>query len=154
MMRTVFSLAFGLPFLGFGVLALVLFAKATTLECDRIEPKQIECTLVSEGVLGSDTQTISSGQLQGAEIEVNYDSDGDTYRVLLLTDTDPIPFTTVYSSGRSGKQEKVQQINAYLTNEHQKTLTIQQDDRMFGYILGGVFGTVGLVSMGSVLFRW
>ncbi|NEQ97222.1 MAG: hypothetical protein F6K30_10940 [Cyanothece sp. SIO2G6] len=147
-----FRFLFGVLFVGVGGLSLILFAKITTLECDRLEPKQIECTLVSEGVLGTNTTLIPPGHLQGAKVQVSEDSDSnDIYRVVLRTETGNVPFSAVYSSGRSGKQQKAEQINAYLNNVNQKVLTIQQDDRIFGYVFGGIFGLSGVAMMGSSL---
>ena len=77
--------------------------------------------------------SIPMGELQRAEVEVNEDSDGDTYRVVLITENGRIPLSEVYSSGERGKRARANQINAFLSNPEQMSLRIQQDHRWFAY---------------------
>ena len=141
---------FGFMFTGAGVMCLMIFAKLNTLDCQRVEVNivQGDCKLTSTGIFSSDEQTIPIASLNNAIIEESHDDEGDTtYRVVLLTKTGSIPFTTVYSSGRAEKQEKVRQINSFIENTSQTTLNLKQDDRLIGYIFGGVFGGIGVLTL-------
>jgi hypothetical protein len=74
---------------------------------------------------------------------VNKDSDGDTYRVVLLTNSREVPFTSVWSSSAGGKQKNADRINAFIGNPGEISLRVQQDDRWFAYPFGGIFALVG-----------
>ena len=133
----------GSPFLLIGLAVMIFLGKLTTLKCDRLEPTQVACELTSAGLAGKKVIPIRLGQLQRADVEVNEDSDGDTYRVVLVTKTGVIPFTQSYSSGEGGKHRNAQLINTFLSNPDQPSLKVQQDDRWFAYPFGGIFALVG-----------
>ncbi|MCG8367276.1 MAG: hypothetical protein MJA27_28550 [Pseudanabaenales cyanobacterium] len=144
----------GLLLLGGGAICFLFFAKLTELECKRLEPptNQGQCQLVSHGVFSSDTTTISIKSLQGAKIQESRDSENDTtYRVVLLTAEGSFPFNKVYSSGRSGKQQKVGQIRSFVENTHQVNLKLKQDDRWLGYLFGVIFGGLGFLLVSSAI---
>ncbi len=143
---------FGTPFLLTGLAVMLFFGRLTSLKCQRVEPTQGSCQLVNSGLLGSDETTIPLNQLQGAKVDVNQDSDGDTYRVVLLTDGGEVPFTWVWSSGTGGKQKNADRINAFISNPGEISLRVQQDDRWFAYPFGGLFALVGAgLVFGSLL---
>jgi hypothetical protein len=145
-------LLFGVPFLVSGLAVMLLLGKLTTLDCKRVEPTQVACNLTSAGLLGKQTTSIPAGQLQGADVGVSRGDDGDTYRVILVTKTmSIIPLTGVYSSGYGGKRQKADRINAFVNDSSQMSLTIQQDDRWFAYIFGGIFTLVGGISIMSMI---
>lgn len=136
-------LLFGGPFLVIGLVVVIFLGKLTILKCDRLEPTQVVCELISTGLLGRKVIPIPLGQLQSADVEVNEDSDGDTYRVVLMTKAGITPFTQSYSSGEGGKRRNAQRINLFLSSQDQLSLKVQQDDRWFAYPLGGVFALIG-----------
>lgn len=144
---------FGTPFLLAGLAAILFFGRLSTLKCQRVEPTQGSCQLVNSGLLGSNETKIPLNQLQGAKVDVNEDSNGDTYRVVLLTNSGEVPFTPVWSSGSGGKQKNADRINAFIGNPEEISLRVQQDDRWFAYPFGGIFALVGggLV-FGSLLY--
>lgn len=143
---------FGMPFLLAGLAAILFFGEVAILTCTRLEPLQVVCKLTNSSLLRKRITQIPLGELQGADVQVNEDSDGDTYRVVLITKSDTIPLTSVYSSGQHGKRKKAEQINAFLANPEQTTLTIRQDDRWMFYLGGSVSTLVGAGILWGIVF--
>jgi hypothetical protein len=134
-----FELSVGIPFFLIGLLTIIFWGKLSTLKCARLEATQAACELTTSSLLGDHITPIPTGQLRGAEVEVEKSSDGHTYRVTLLTKNNRIPLNSMYSSGEEDKREKADQINAFIRNPGETSLIIQQDDRWFIYIFGGCF---------------
>ena len=136
-----------LIFITIGVAAAIFFGKRVTLQCDRIQPDQVACELTATSILGTQSTAIPQGQLKGAEVQkssrVNTSSNSKTYRIVLVTQTGRIPMTRAYTLGKKGKQDKANQIDAFLRNPAQKSLTVRQDNRWTAYILGGAFVLAG-----------
>ncbi len=149
-----FGVLFGAPFFLAGLAVILFIGNLSALKCDRVAATQIACKLTSANILRQKIVPIEAGQLQGAEVQVNEDSDGDTYRVVLITKSGKIPLTDVYSSGIGTKyRENVDKINSFIGNPAQESLLIQQDDRWFAYPFGGIFMLVGGgIILGSL--RW
>jgi len=125
-------------------MAALTIGQHSLLTCDRLEPKQVECELKTKSFLAERTMRIPVGHLQQAEVEVNRDGDGDTYRAALITQSGRVPLTDVYSAGIGiNHRGKVEQINAFLQNPEQMTLTVREDYRWFGYLFGGIFVIAG-----------
>ncbi|MCS6812096.1 MAG: hypothetical protein NZ772_00750 [Cyanobacteria bacterium] len=132
------------PFLLSGLTAILILGEVAILTCTRLEPSQVACKLTNGRLLGKQVTQIPAGKLQRADVSVaKDDDDGDTYRVVLVTETGTIPLTWAYSSGQRGKRQKAEQINAFLANPEQTTLTVRQDDRWFAYLVGGIFTLIG-----------
>lgn len=126
-----------------GLAIMVVFGELATLTCQRVEPTQGRCQFVRSRLLGSQERTIPLNQLQGAKVDVNESSKGDTYRIVLLTDGGQVLFTTASSSGAEEKQNNADQINAFIGNPGKTSLRVQQDDRWFAYPFGGIFILLG-----------
>ena len=148
------TVIFGVIFTGAGVAIMVFFGKTTTLDCKRLEPptNQGQCELLSKSILpiASEETIIPIKSLMDAKLDISYDDEdnSETYRVLLLTNMEQsIPFTFYYSGERSDKQQQIQQIKNFIDNSNQVDLNIEQDDRLFGYLFGGVFAVVGIITM-------
>ena len=145
---------FGLIFAGIGLAVITGFGKVVTLNCDRVAPVQSNCQLKSAGLLGISPQERKLEALEGAKVERSTSSDGAAFRVVLVTNQGEVPFTEYYSSGENGKQEIATQISTFLGNSQASSLTLQQDDRWFMLMIGGVFVVVGLavaVVMGEII---
>jgi hypothetical protein len=139
---------FGLPFFLAGLAVILFFGKVATLQCTRLEPKQVRCEYIVSGLLTKKSIQIPVGELQGADVEVNQDSDGNTYRITLLTQNQGrVPFTDSFSSGRE-KYSKANQIKAFVNDPEQMSLQVNQDDRWFAYPFGSIFAIAG----GSIIF--
>jgi hypothetical protein len=137
----------GVSFVLAALAIIIFYGRRITFTCQRVEPTQGNCQLMSFGLLGSNEITIPLNQLQGAKVDES--SDGDTYRVVLLTNDGDVPFTPICSSGAGEKQKNVNLINAFIGNTEKTFLRVQQDDRLSAYFLGGIFLIGGLILLGS-----
>jgi hypothetical protein len=137
----------GLLLIGFGVGTTALAAKLTTLDCERLaqQVNKGNCQLTSSSLLGKDTRTIELSSIQRAEMQRRNQDGKLLYRVVLITNDGDVPFVRSWSSGDSGKQAKVDNINGFLQNSGQASLLIKQDDRLLFYGIGGVLSLLGLL---------
>lgn len=134
---------FGGIFAAAGFFIITILCKATTLNCNRTEPAQGSCQLVTSGLLQSEVKEIPLNVLQKAEVAESRSDDGYTYRVTLVTSNGDLPFTSYSSSGEGGKQAIASRINEFVGNPSETSLKVQQDDRLFIFIFGSVFIIVG-----------
>ena len=126
----------GLIFAGF--LTLHLFGGVQTLKCDRARiDRTVACELTESGVFRQRTTPIEAGQLQGATL----DRKKANYRVVLLTNTDRIYFTSFHqiAFGQIVQRKRVDRIEAFLQNESQNSLKIGQNNNWFAYPLAILF---------------
>jgi hypothetical protein len=114
-----------------------------TLKCNRLEPTQVACEFISSGYISSSSVNIRKAEK--AEVEVYKDSEGDTHtRVILVTEDRRIPLDLTNST------EVVNQINAFISNQQQKSLIIKQDDRWILILLSMPFTLIGLRGLRKV----
>lgn len=151
-----------LPVLAVGLFCIATMGQLTSLKCDRTAstpPTQGTCQLTATQLLESKTTEISLADLRQATVATRSNKKRKrTYQVMLQTKYGgEIPLTTYSSAGLGDYPAIAKQINDFLKNSQQATLLIQQDDRWFGYLLGGFFTGIGLVPWGiavlSVLRR-
>jgi len=111
----------------------------TTLICDRVEPKQVDCQLIQKRVDGSSsTQAIT--RLSGATLTQteHEDDEGDTYYKCKVALTNPegnheIPLQQFdYSSpaGCQAGEALVSQIKTFVADPNLKVSTYQEDSRV------------------------
>lgn len=143
---SLFFFLFGFVFAAAGICAGAFFGQTSTLDCRRLESTVVDCRLQSD-LLGYPISEREVGRLQSAWVDVSSDSDGDTYRVVLLGSDGETPLTSYYSSARKNREETAAAINAYLANPSQETLHIEQADRWI-FLLTGAFVTIGFLSIG------
>lgn len=136
-----FLALFGTPFFIIGIVVIFMGGK-TTLNCQKIDNNQNICQLTKASLYQTKVETLP-GSIIRARVDVNEDSDGDTYRVILITSNQEIPLTNMYSSGSKNKRVNKNKINNFLQNSSQKSLTVTQDDRFFLYPFGSIFFLVG-----------
>lgn len=127
-LRPVLFWVFGSIFTVAGVFT-IFSGKVTTFTCHRTELPQRSCRLFTSGLLGSKVKEIPVNTLQGAK-----DEDDE---VVLLTNSGEVPFN-------SGSSSDASRINQFVRTLKQKTLTVQQDNRLLLYLFGGVFTASGL----------
>ncbi len=155
------ALALGVVFLLIGLGLVAFGASLTTLTCERGGATHGNCTLAQQRPGRSTTRAIALEDVRGAEIEQNTSrsrrsrSSGSstrsrtrsstTYRVVLRTTRGDIPLTGAYSSDYGAKQRQVDQLTTFLADGSARTLTLRDDNRAFGYALGGAFAAAGLV---------
>jgi len=140
----------GAPLLGsifvcMGFAVIVFAGELVVLTCQRVELSQGSCQLVHSRLLGSDETKIPLNQLRIAKVDVLKDSDGDSYRVVLLTDEGEFPFTSSWSGGDIA-QQNADQINAFISNPGKKSLRVQQGNRWLIYPFGAIFILFGGLS--------
>ncbi len=119
--------------------------KLHVLQCQRLAGGG-SCQLASIGLFGNgETLAFPLASLRGATVESSEDSEGDvTYRVALQLDGGSRRLTTVYSSGYAGKETIVNRINQFIANPDQTELSVRQDDRFFGMLIGGILALTAL----------
>jgi hypothetical protein len=126
---------FGSAFVVAGLVVVINFSELATLTCQRVQLTQGSCLFVHSRLLRSDEKTMPLNQLQGAKVDVKIDTKRrSSYRLVLLTDGGEVPFTTTFISGA----EDANRINAFIANPGEISLRVQQDDRWFAYIFGGI----------------
>ncbi|MFP5273980.1 hypothetical protein [Coleofasciculus sp.] len=126
---------------GVGVIS---FQSGSTLTCQR-GAKTGSCELVKSGLVGSEVRTIPLESLRDVSLDLNLKNDSnDTYRVVLLTGSEEIPFTSHYSADSNQQESIAFEINAFIINQNQASLNVQQDDRWFSYVFGSLLIGVGL----------
>jgi hypothetical protein len=131
--------------IGLGI-AIGLQSQNSTLLCDRNAPTQIECRLIQSNVLGKllgrENSEVDLGILQGAEVMVRLDANGETYKLILLTDRGKRELTDLNNIGNP--EEVADRVNDFILDRQEMTLEIQQDDRWFSSAFGGILVLTGL----------
>ncbi|MEQ9669059.1 hypothetical protein [Coleofasciculus sp. G2-EDA-02] len=126
---------------GVGVIS---FQRGSSLTCQR-GAKTGSCELVKSGLVGSEVRTIPLESLRDVSLDLNLKNDSnDSYRVVLLTGSEEIPFTSHYSADSNQQESIASEIDAFIMNKNQASLNIQQDDRWFSYLFGSLLIGVGL----------
>lgn len=160
-LESLFSVLFGGLFsLGAGIAVILIFAKVTTLNCDkatprdRLESTRVACQLTSSVLLIPSTISIPPGHLQSAEVEMSKTGNGaDTYRVVLITKNQEIPLTNYFIlGGRSDQYQKANKINTFLSQPEQLSLKIRQGGgEWFAYPVGGFLILLGVGLTSAIL---
>jgi hypothetical protein len=134
--------------LAVGAAIVYFFARSHTIECIRDRSGRVGATITHSGIKYYKKERIPAGELLRAELESesSQDSEGKSstsYRVRLIT----LKYTTfLTSSGSSNYADairKIEQINYFIQDSTQKAIVVTQDNRVGGYIFGGVFGIMG-----------
>lgn len=116
----------GLIFLAAGFFTLYLLGQVVTLTCERDDANRPNCVLITTWMEWRELRVRPLPQLSTAYVDESCDEDGCTYRVMLSTNFGDLPLTSAYSSGRTEKERKAQQIIAYLRDDTQPTLTMTE----------------------------
>jgi len=125
-------------------LGVIFFQSGSAIICQRVAQTG-SCELVKSGLVGAGVRTIPLESLREVRVEINSRNESnDTYRVILLTRSGEIPLTPNYSADSDQQESIASQINDFIQNPTKTSLTIQQDDRWFGYLFGSLLIGVGL----------
>jgi hypothetical protein len=131
-----------LAFFGVGLLLTFLLGQISTLSCDRVEDAD-RCILSVKWLgLASLKETRIEGLL-GAQVEESCDSDGCTYRVVLVTARQTLPLEVAYSSGKAEKTEITDQVNAFTKDRTLRTLKVKAGGGLW-LIIPCIFLAVGI----------
>lgn len=136
------------PFLGFllfsaGLITLYLVGRVSTLSCARNEPGEPQCALITTWMGMTQLSDKPLATLSSAFVDESCDEDGCTYRVMLRTAREDLPLISSYSSGRTDKQMKVDQVLSFLADSSQKSLQITDGGGLF-VLIPVAFAGVGL----------
>ena len=129
-----------------------LMSQNTTLTCSRNEPAN--CQLVTSRLLGLNSKRIIPvNTLRGATVEESEDDDGISYRVIILTTGDKVPFTYYYSnSGFDDKQAIASHIEEFVKNPQITSLKEEQNDQsFFDFFWWCIIVAVGILLMTPVV---
>lgn len=132
----------GIVFIALGLGVGALFGEKSLLECDRAGAGQ--CTLSRSNLINSQTRTFAIASLQGAEVNTSNSSDGDTYRVLLLTSEGAVPLTHVYDSNWSKSARQADEANRFIQTPTMPSLRLGRDRRWVGGLIMFFFSGGGL----------
>lgn len=149
---------FGLVFTVVGLFVIISIGTCVNIECKRTDKDVGTCKISSSSLLGTYVKLVPVDEITSVDVESYSDSDGDdTYKVVLKTKSEKIPFSGASSSGYSSKEKLANRINDFLQNEKILELNEGQDDRLGGFLIGGVFFLVGafitvLTSQYNLLF--
>ncbi|NEU80935.1 hypothetical protein [Nostoc sp. UIC 10630] len=125
---------FGGFFIAGGVLLITTLAKTTTFTCNRVEPTQESCQLITKSILKSQVKTWNLKEVIGAKLDTSTTA-GNSYPLVLVTSNGSIPIDLV-NANSTQKESKAAQINAYLKNSREAKLAIHEDSRLWTYPLG------------------
>lgn len=134
-----------IPLIGLGI-AIGLQSHNSTLLCERAAPTQVECHLLQANILGSwlgkQNSEVQLGIVQSAEVLVRLNANGQTYKVMLLTNRGKRELTDF--SSVADPEELVNRINDFILDRQENQLEIQQDDGWFSTAFGGILILTGL----------
>ncbi|MBN3884302.1 MAG: hypothetical protein HWQ44_15385 [Nostoc sp. JL34] len=125
---------FGGLFVAGGVLLIATLAKTTTFTCNRVEPTQESCQLITKSILKSQVKTWNLKEVIGAKLDTSTTA-GNSYPLVLLTNDGSVPIDLV-NADSTHKESKARQINAFLKNSREPKLIIHEDSRLWTYPLG------------------
>ncbi len=118
----------------------------TTLSCER---EINRCELTRPRWLSQETETlgIPLDQMQEARLQrsSSSSSSSDNYRIVIATSRQDIPLVRYYSSGRGGKLQYVEQINRFLDDPTQTSLTLVYSDHWLAWVMLAGMGSSGLM---------
>lgn len=110
-------------------------AKTTTFTCNRFEPTQQSCQLITKSILKSQVKNWKLKEVLSAKLDTSTTGAGNSYPLLLLTRDGSISIDLV-NANSTQKKSKAAQINAFLKNSQKAKLTIYEDSRLWTYPLG------------------
>ena len=120
--------------------------QSSSLEKIELTSNIVECEIEEIGWFGH-LKNIPIAQLQEANLETFSGKDKEiSYQVVLLTDENKIPLRWYGDRTRKSYEALTTRINAFVGNPTDTTLTVQQDDREFGYVFFGLGSFLLLLS--------
>jgi hypothetical protein len=134
--------------LGIGFAIAYFLGRTHTLTCVRDRSGAISATITHSGINYCKQERIPAGELLRAELESSSSQDSEgrsstSYLVRLVGLKYTTYLTKVGSSSYADSIRKVEEINYFIHNSTQKSMSIVQDNRILAYIFAGAFGIVG-----------
>jgi hypothetical protein len=129
-----------------GGAAAYFLSRIATMECVRDRSGVISTTILRTGIRYRQKERIPAGELLRAELDALHDSDSPTtYRIRLVALNSTIFLTPIYSGNYTDVSNKVDQINYFINASSQRAISITQDDRLGGYLIGAAFWMAGVI---------
>jgi hypothetical protein len=151
-LRSLFALLiFGLIFALAGLAAFWFFGRSAGVECTRLEVREVRCE-IKETLLGLALRRTTVVNPHKAVIEVNEDSDGDTYRVSLVTAQGSVPLTSHYSSDGPFTRTETE-LNRFLSDLKAKTVNVSQTPSPWIYLFPICFTGFGVLMILGLSFK-
>jgi hypothetical protein len=121
-----------------------VIVQTNSFTCQRREPNQGNCQLVTTYFILSNTKNIPLSELQGARFDQEPNNDGSqNQQVVLLTKKGEIPFgfTRNYHPKTVTELNSIaERINEFVNNPQQPSLHLQQGIPAFGWVFSAVTG--------------
>ncbi|WP_414542714.1 tetratricopeptide repeat protein [Nostoc sp. CCY0012] len=154
-LRPWFLWVFGAIFTSAGLSVALLGSQVHTFACRRDATAPATCQLSTKGLFWSNQRVLPINEIQGTTINSFRDSKGKySYRLILLTNTGEVSPIPTNISHQETVKDWVKDIELFLKDTQQQTLLIEDDNRIFVFLFGGLFAVVGLavaVLMGKVV---
>lgn len=141
-----FPILFGLAFILLGLGLGYLLGQRYALTCTRPEPAYVDCQL-ERTLLGYPVGSRSLPRVSRAYLDVSESSDGDTYRVVLVTAGGEVPLTGYYSSQWAPQWQAVRELEAFLAGSETSTTTVYTGTGRLGLLFATVFVATGLAAL-------
>jgi hypothetical protein len=144
-------LIFGLILALAGLATFWLFGRSAEVACTRLEVREVRCE-IKETLLGLALRHTTVVNPHKAVIEVNEDSDGDTYRVSLVTAQGVVPLTSHYASDGSFTRTETE-LNQFLQSPTARTVQASQPVSAWIYLFPFCFTGFGLLMILNLKFE-
>ncbi len=127
--------------IGLGMMPL---GKHTVFSCQRSSPLNAQCTLEQTSFLVSTRRPIPPSSIHGATLRQRSRGRGSpTYSVILQTRNQSITLSSG-SSNWSRQEAIANRVNAFLMDNTQPSLQVENDDRGMMLFIGGMIAAVGI----------
>ncbi|BAY09912.1 hypothetical protein [Calothrix sp. NIES-2098] len=130
---------FSTPFVAIGLGIALVNGNVTTLECQRTQPRQMNCQRTITGLPGTET-TLIHGQIKEASVAREH----GTGVVLDTSNIQSVELVNHRVFVRDKQYQIADEINAFIKNHQQSKLKVQEDERWEGLIEGIVFFLPGI----------
>ncbi|KYC35432.1 hypothetical protein WA1_06290 [Scytonema hofmannii PCC 7110] len=154
----------GMFFGGLGLIFLLfpwVITPITQLKCSHSYIQETSlttlCKLIEIDWFGNEKSKKVFSGLRGVELETKTDTNSDgkiyyKYQILLLTDTESIPFRSFDYSKYDLEQFQsvISSIKSFLVNPLEKSLEFQEDDRQQGYISVAISLLLDFLALSSI----
>lgn len=141
-----FPILFGLVFVLLGLGLGYILGQRYALTCTRPEPAYVDCQL-DRTLLGYPVGSRSLPRVSRAYLDVSESSDGDTYRVVLVTASGEVPLTGYYSSERAPQWEAVRELEAFLASSEDASVTVYSATGRLGFLFAAIFALSGVAAL-------
>lgn len=119
----------------------VFSPEKASLKCDRMLQK---CELKNGAWSRPSTVTFPVNSLRGASFQTYHLSRGVSYGITIETSTESLRFTHSSSSDSVAIHKLENQINTFLQNPQQRSLEVEQDERLSFFLLSIVITVLGI----------